>query len=289
MILYIILSLLNAKNLLSMINEWVCLIIGGNILSNRKKIFLLAALIGSMALLSGCMDIKVPITPDSTGIWNKYFVYPMSWLITYFADLFNNNYGLSIVVVTIIARLILVPLNVKQLRSSKAMQDIQPELKEIQKKYSSKDATTQKKLQEETMALFQRNGVNPIAGCLPLFVQMPILIAMYHAIMRTGAIKEQSFLWFQLGAPDPIFVLPVIAGAATFFQQKLMMAGNPSGQNPQMMVMLYVMPIMITVFAIFFPSALALYWVVGNVFMVIQTILIRKPMMKEDITGGETK
>ena len=249
-------------------------------MSNRKKLFLLLALMGLIVVLSACTQIDQPIDTTSTGFWNKYFVYPMSWLITFFAELFDGSYGLAIVIVTILARLVLVPLNVKQLKSSKAMQDIQPEIKEIQKKYSSKDAETQKKLQEEQMALFQKHGVNPLAGCLPIFVQMPILIAMYHAIMRTEAIKQGSFLWFELGVPDPFFILPLVAGGATFLQQKLMMADSPSAQNPQMKIMLYVMPIMITVFAVFFPSALALYWVVGNVFMVAQTVLIRKPMMK---------
>ncbi|MGY0694161.1 YidC family membrane integrase SpoIIIJ [Virgibacillus sp. FSP13] len=256
----------------------------------RKKIFLLATLIGLLALLSGCTEINEPITPESEGFWNSYFVYPMSWVITYFAEMFNENYGLSIVIVTIIIRLILLPLNVKQLKSSKAMQDIQPELKEIQQKYSSKDANTQQKLQQETMALFQKHGVNPLAGCLPIFVQMPILIAFYHAIRRTEEIQTHHFLWFELGSPDPFYILPLVAGAATFLQQKLMMAGNPAGQNPQMMVMLYVMPIMITVFAMFFPSALALYWVVGNIFMVAQTLFIRKPMMNNSNgNGGEKK
>ncbi|GGB43075.1 YidC family membrane integrase SpoIIIJ [Virgibacillus dakarensis] len=254
----------------------------------RKKILLLATFIGLLALLSGCTSVNEPITPESEGFWNKYFVYPMSQLITYFANLFDGNYGLAIVIVTIIIRLVLLPLNVKQLKSSKAMQDIQPQLKELQKKYSSKDANTQQKLQQETMALFQKHGVNPLAGCLPIFVQMPVLIAIYHAIMRTEAIKDHGFLWVQLGAPDPYYILPLIAGGATFLQQKLMMAGSPAAQNPQMMVMLYVMPIMITVFALFFPSALALYWVVGNIFMVAQTVFIRKPMMNNS-NGGDKK
>lgn len=260
--------------------------LGGRRLRN-KKMFIFLLLIGVVLLLSGCMDINEPINAESSGIWNKYFVYPMSWIIIYFAELFKSNYGLSIVVVTIIIRLILLPLNVKQLKSSKAMQDIQPELKELQAKYSSKDANTQQKLQQETMALFQKHGVNPLAGCLPIFVQMPILIAMYHAIMRTDAIQGHTFLWFALDSPD--YVLPIIAGAATYFQQKLMMAGSPAAQNPQMVAMLYLMPIMITVFAFFFPAALALYWVVGNIFMVAQTLFIRKPMMKDASTGGDKK
>lgn len=260
-------------------------------MSIRKKVFLTLGLIALIALLSGCTEIKEDISGESTGIWNTYFVWPMSQFITYFANLYNASYsyGLAIVTVTIIARLVLLPLNIKQLKSSKAMQDIQPKMKEIQSKYSSKDAKTQQKLQEETMKLFKENGVNPLAGCLPIFVQMPILIAMYHAIMRTPEIEDGSFLWFQLGSPDPYYILPLIAGSATFLQQKLMMSGNAASQNPQMKAMLYAMPIMITVFAIFFPSALALYWVVGNVFMVAQTLFIRKPMMKDASTGGGMK
>src|SRR5690625_5659742 len=91
-------------------------------------------------------------------------------------------------------------------------------------------------------------------SCLPIVVQMPILIAMYHAIMRTFEIREGVFLWFELGSPD--YILPLIAGGATFLQQKLMMSSNSAAaNNPQMTMMLYMMPIMITVIAFFFPSA----------------------------------
>jgi YidC/Oxa1 family membrane protein insertase len=244
-------------------------------------------LIGFVVILSGCGQINEPITPESEGIWNSYFVYPLSWLIQYFANLFDENYGLAIILVTVIIRTALLPLNIKQLRSTKAMQDIQPELKELQKKYSSKDANTQQKLQQETMALFQKHGVNPLAGCLPIFVQMPILLAIYHAIMRTEEIGHHTFLWFPLDEKD--YILPFIAGITTFLQQKLMMSGSAGANNPQMTVMLYMMPIMITVFAFMFPSALALYWIIGNLFMIAQTIFIRKPMMKDTNTGGDKK
>ncbi len=249
-----------------------------------------------LAVLSGCMEVDQDITNESTGIWNVYFVYPLSWLITFAAESMSENYGLSIVIVTILIRLVLLPLNIKQLKSSKAMQEVQPELKKVREKYSSKDAKSQQALQKETMELFQKNGVNPLAGCLPLVVQMPILIAFYHAIMRTAEIKEHSFLWFQLGQPDPFYILPIVAAGATFLQQKLMMAGNAGMQQggqmaAQMTMMLYMMPIMIGVVAIFFPSALALYWVVGNIFMVGQTLLINNPFKKkmEAEMGGNKK
>ena len=108
------------------------------------------------------------------------------WLIVKVAEFAGGSFGLSIIIVTIVIRLVLLPLMIKQTKSSKAMQAIQPELKEIKEKYSSKDQKTQQKLQQETMELFQKHGVNPMAGCLPLFVQMPILIGIYHAIMRTS-------------------------------------------------------------------------------------------------------
>jgi len=246
---------------------------------HNKQLLLIISIIVLMFILSGCTQVNEPINAESTGFWNEYFVYPLSSIIIFFASHFGGSYGWAIVVVTIIVRLLLVPLNVKQLKSSMAMQKLQPEIKALQEKYSSKDQATQQKLQQETMALFQKHGANPLAGCFPIFIQMPVFIALYHAIMRTEAIKTGSFLWFELGSTDPI--LPIIAGAATFFQQKLMMADSPASNNPQMKMMLYMMPIMITVFAFFFPAALALYWVVGNVFMVAQTFFIRRPMMKQ--------
>ncbi|TDQ38343.1 protein translocase subunit yidC [Aureibacillus halotolerans] len=238
-----------------------------------------ALLIGVMLVLSGCTEINQPINADSQGIWNEYFVYPLSWLITEIAVFFSENYGLAIILVTLLIRLVLLPLFIKQTRSSKAMQEIQPELKELREKYKSKDQKTQQQLQQETMKLFQERKVNPLAGCLPVVIQMPILLAFYHAIMRTGEIENHNFLWFDLGASDPYFILPIIAGVTTFLQQKLMMAGAAQ-QNPQMVMLMWIMPIMIVVFAIYFPAALALYWVTGNIFMIIQTYFVKGPSKK---------
>ncbi|MCC3359346.1 YidC family membrane integrase SpoIIIJ [Bacillus sp. REN16] len=249
----------------------------------KRRILLLSALIGLILLLSGCAQVNDPITAESTGVWNKYFVYPLSWLITYFAELFSNNYGLAIIIVTLLIRFALLPLMIKQTRSSKAMQAIQPELKSLREKYSSKDQATQQKLQQETMQLFQKHGVNPLAGCFPLLIQMPILIGFYHAIMRTSEIANHNFLWFDLGEKDPYYILPLVAGVTTFIQQKITMMGMDN--NPQMAMMLWLMPIMIVVFAISFPAALSLYWVVGNIFMIVQTYLIKGPDIRAAKSG----
>ncbi|MDQ0271966.1 YidC family membrane integrase SpoIIIJ [Cytobacillus purgationiresistens] len=252
----------------------------------KKRIPLLIGLILVTVLLAGCTEFNQPITSESEGFWNEFIVYPLSIFIIKIAEIFPGaSYGLSIIIVTIIIRLILLPLMIKQTRSSKAMQAVQPEMQQLRAKYSSKDQKTQQKLQQETMALFQKHGVNPLAGCLPLIVQMPILIGFYHAISRTTEIAEHNFLWFDLGAPDPIYVLPVVAGITTFIQQKMMMAGQDMSASPQMAtqmtMMLWLMPIMIVVFAINFPAALSLYWVVGNLFMIIQTYFIKGPDLKK--------
>ncbi|MDQ0257565.1 YidC/Oxa1 family membrane protein insertase [Evansella vedderi] len=250
-----------------------------------RKLGLVLLLVGLMLFLTGCFNINEPITEGSDGIWDPYFVYPLSWLMTTIAEALNNSYGLAIIIVTILLRILILPLMIKQTKSTKAMQAIQPEMQALREKYSAKDQQTQQKLQQETMALFQKHNVNPLAGCLPIFVQMPILIGFYHAIIRTpqinpdidpvqyGHYEPQMFLWFELGAADPYFILPLVAGATTYIQQKMMMVTD----NPQMKMLLYLMPIMIMAFAAFFPAALALYWVIGNLFMIVQTYFITGP------------
>jgi YidC/Oxa1 family membrane protein insertase len=253
----------------------------------KKRILLIIGLVSMMILLAGCTEVNKPITSSSTGVWNEYIVYPLSVLITSVSE-FLGDYGLGIIAVTILIRLAILPLMIKQTKSSKAMQAIQPEMQSLRAKYSSKDAATQQKLQQETMALFQKYGVNPLAGCFPLLIQMPILIGFYHAISRTREIANHSFLWFDLGDKDPYYILPVIAGITTFIQQKITMAGTDA--NPQMAaqmkMMLYVMPVMIVVFAVNFPAALSLYWVVGNIFMIVQTYFIKGPDLKKAAAGN---
>ncbi|WP_085522433.1 YidC family membrane integrase SpoIIIJ [Tuberibacillus sp. Marseille-P3662] len=255
----------------------------------RRKIVLITTLLLLVTVLAGCGNLQTPITSESEGFWNEWFIYPLSAFITYIAGIFNNSYGLAIIICTILVRLLILPLMIKQTKSSKAMQEVQPEIKKLREKYSSKDAETQKKLQEETMKLFQQHKVNPLAGCFPIIIQMPILIAFYQAVYRTEAIKQHEFLWFSLGQPD--YILPIIAALFTFAQQKLMM-GRTGNANPQMAMMMYIFPVMIAIFGFYFPSALALYWVVGNLFMIIQTYFITAPKPKEansNNTGGNKK
>lgn len=247
-------------------------------------------------ILSGCTEMNEPVTSESPGIWNEFVVYPLSWLIINIAGLFGHpwGYGMAIMIVTVLIRLLILPLAVKQIKSSKAMHMIQPELEKLRQKYSSKDAVTQQKLQEEQLLLLQKYDINPMAGCLPVLVQMPILIGFYHAIMRTEEIRGNLFLWFELSSPDPYYILPALAGLLTYFQQKVLMIGQPG--NPQTAMMLWMMPLMIVIFSLFLPAALPLYWIVGNIFTIIQSYFIKIPVaplaeteQAASLTGGKKK
>lgn len=228
-------------------------------------------------LLAGCTPATTPINPEN-GVWDKYFVGPLANALDWFADVLWGSYGLAILVVTIIIRFIILPLTLKQYKSSKKMQDLQPELNKLKTKYKDDP----KKQQEETMKLFQSNGVNPLAGCLPLIVQMPILIALYNSIMRNHNIAEHSFLWMQLGTKDPYYILPLLAALTTFIQQKTM----STQMNPQMKNLMFIFPVMIFVMAMNFASALPLYWIFSNTFTIIQNYFIYGGSQNK---GGQSK
>lgn len=233
-------------------------------MSRRLKIT--GILLGLMLFLAGCSVDPQTNPVDNVGFWDKYFVYPLSLSLDWFAELAWEEYGIAILIVTIIIRTLVLPLTIKQYRSSKAMQALQPDLKKIKEKY--KDNT--QKQQEETMKLFQTHGVNPLAGCFPLLVQMPILIALYHAIMRNPDIYTHKFLWLELGEKDPYYILPLLAALTTFLQQKVMSSTMPA----QMQSLLIIFPILIFVMAMNFASALPLYWVYSNIYTIVQSYFL---------------
>ncbi|AYC28378.1 membrane protein insertase YidC [Paenisporosarcina cavernae] len=245
----------------------------------KKHLGLILLVISVTLLLSGCSEYNQPIYDSSNGFWNEYIVWPLVSFITLFKD-FLGTYGLGIVAVTIIIRLAILPLMIKQTKSSKKMQEVQPELKRLKEKYSSKDATTQKKYQEEMMALFKEKGVNPASGCLPLVIQMPILIGFYHAISRMNVTPEIDLGTF-LGLPlaEPSIVFAIIAGLMQF----VVLRTGPAMDNPQMKIMMYIMPFMIVGFGLYLPFALTLYWVIGNIISLIQNLIIYKPWEKKSV------
>jgi YidC/Oxa1 family membrane protein insertase len=243
------------------------------LLPRRLKMALLFVLIA--VLSAGCTAANpnhpLPIDPVNGGIWDKFFVFPLSWMLQKTSDVFGGSYGIAILIVTVIVRLAILPLMLKQMKSSKKMQELQPLLVKIKDKHKNDP----QKYQQEMVKLYQENQVNPLSGCLPILIQMPVLLAFYHAIVRTGPIRHHDFLWLQLGEKDPYFILPIIAAATTYLQQWIMMRNNTAmSDNPQMKMMLYLMPAMILFISVSLPSALALYWVYGNIFSIIQTYFL---------------
>ena len=244
-------------------------------MSKRKRLLLSLGLVTLVLFLSACGNTE-SITSDSTGFWDGFVIYNFSRFIIALSELFGNNYGVGIIIFTIIIRVILIPLNYFQTKSTQKMQKIQPQVKALQEKYPSKDTQTRELLQAETSRLYSENGVNPYAGCLPTLVQMPVMIAFYRAISRTEILSSSNFLWMNLGERDPYFVLPILAAILTYFTSKLTMMSQADGGG-QTKVMLYMMPALILFMGSTLPSALSLYWVISNAFSVVQTLILNNP------------
>lgn len=243
--------------------------------SHNKRLLALASILPVVVFLAGCAS-KKPITAHSTGFWDHYVVWNVVRAIEGLSHIFGNNYGWGIVVFTIIIRIIILPLMIFQLRSSRKMMELQPQIKELQKKYPGKDAESRQKLAAAQQKLYQDAGANPMVGCLPLLIQMPVLYALYQAIYRSPVLKSGAFLWTQLGSKDPYFILPILAALFTYLTSKLSMMSQPES-NTMTTTMTYAMPVMIFVMALNLPSALTLYWVVTNAFSALQTLLFNNP------------
>ena len=204
-----------------------------------------------------------------------------------------GNYGIAIIIFTIIVKLVMIPLTIKQTKSMKNMQEIQPKIKEIQKKY----ANDKEKMNEKVMALYKEHNVNPFGGCLPLLIQFPIIIGLFTVLRQpenygfAREVVESSFLWLpSLSAPDP-WILPLLAGATTYLSSKTMASkgGGGAQQEGMQKMMLYFFPIMIFWWGRSFPAGLTLYWVVSNLFQTGQQLVINKPSSFLPGRGSEAK
>jgi YidC/Oxa1 family membrane protein insertase len=193
-----------------------------------------------------------------------------------------HSYGLAIIIFTILVRAVLAPLNLRQLRSAKKMAALAPKIKEIQQKYKG----NREELTKAQMALYKEEGVNPASGCLPLLIQMPILYALFFVFQELakpekGAIYHQPFLWFTLDKPDSYFghfflwpqaywgPLPLLAGLTQWVQARMMMQPTSDPQQRMTQQIMQFMPLMIIVFAVNYPSGLALYWVTSTLFSIV--------------------
>jgi len=206
---------------------------------------------------------------------------PLGALLKLIFDL-TNNYGMSIILFTIVVKLVTVPLTIKQTRSMKEMQEIQPKLKKLQEKYK----TDKEQLNVKTMELYKEHNISPFGGCLPLLIQFPIIIGLFAVIREPGLYVFESqaayeaintsFLWLSnLASSDP-WILPILAGVTTYLSSVTMTAkGTKPDQTQKMMT--YMMPVMIFWWGKSFPAGLTLYWVISNGFQIAQQLIIRRP------------
>ena len=209
----------------------------------------------------------------------------INWLYHLTVSAGIGSYGLAIILMTILIKIVLFPLTLKQMKSMTMMQQLAPKIKEIQEKYKGKDP---QKMQQLIMELYKEHKVNPAAGCLPLLIQMPILIALYRALLKFKFVdpNHASFLWIknlsQIG--DPYFILPVLAGLTTYFQTR--MTTNTQDQTQKMM--LYTMPLFIAWITHTVPAGLGVYWVTFNLAGIIQQYFVNKQTlaMKEALMEG---
>ncbi len=178
----------------------------------------------------------------------------------------TGSFGLSIILLTILIKIVLLPFTLKQDKSMKEMKKLQPKIDELKKRYEGDPQV----LNQKTMELYKEHKVNPAGGCLPLLIQLPILWALFGVLRKEGVVPDEAFLWFSLVTPDPFFVLPILNGAVSFVQQKLM--GTSS--NPQMKNMMYIFPIMMIFISYKMPGGLQLYWLTSSVTGVIQQYFV---------------
>ena len=212
-----------------------------------------------------------------------FFARIIGWILAAIYGVIDN-YGVSIIVLTLLMRLAMVPLYAKQMKSSAKMSEAQSKIKDIQTRY----ANNREKMNEEMQKLYSEEGINPTSGCLPLLVQMPILLGLFQLLRNpltymTGpdmvVAVHESFLWVKdLCQPDS-WILPILAGISTYFTFSLM--PQQEGAASGMSGMKYFYPILIFLIGRSFPAGLALYWAIGNTFTIGQNLFFNKKMKKE--------
>ncbi len=208
-----------------------------------------------------------------TDLWNMLIVGPLTAALVGLHGVLGS-YGLTIIAFTIIIKLVTYPLNAMQLRSSKAMRDIQPLIDDAKRRYG-KD---KERLSQETMRIYRENGVNPALGCLPMLIQMPVWFGLYWALLNLSHTSEafinEGFLWLpSLAQPDPLYIVVVLTVVTQFVVQKMMtMPSTDPTQKTMNQVMLF-MPLTFGFVAMSVPSGLALYWVTTNLFTFGQQLL----------------
>lgn len=255
----------------------------------KRSLTLISLLTLTTVLLSACQSSN---GKGGGGFFHHYLVEPFISAIHGLAGILGGNFGLSIIVVTLLIRLALMPLMLRQYKNQMGMKEkmdvLKPEMDAIQKKMKAeKDPKKKQELQQEMMGLYQKHGVNPLnMGCLPILIQMPILTGFYYAIRGNAEIASHSFLWFSLGKPD--IAITILAGLIYYLQFKVSQSSMPAQQQEQMKYMGLLSPIMIVMFSLKAPAALPLYWAVGGTFLTIQTLISRRLYQSKKVPEVQT-
>lgn len=238
------------------------------------KLFTMLGL--AVFVLSGCQAVQ-----NKEGFFYSIFVKPMEFLLEFFGNtIFSGSYGLAIIAITVLIRLVLMPIMLKNYRQQQKMKTkmdaFKPEMEAVQKKMKeAKTKEEQMQHQQEMMALYQKHGINPLnMGCLPMLIQMPIIMGLYFSILYSTDVKTHEFLWFSLGSPD--IAMTIVAGIVYLVQARVSLWTVPEQQKAQMKMFIYISPIMIVFISMSSMAALPLYWSVSGALLIIQTYIGRK-------------
>ncbi len=236
--------------------------------------------------LPKCEDFKIN-SGEYEGLWTTIFVKPLAFFILSLGSKIGS-YAVSIIIITIIIRLICYPFTRKIAVQSEMMKKATPELERIRKKYANKtDQESMMKQNQEMMMVYKKYNFNPLSSCLVSFIQFPLLFAFFEAINRVPAIFEEKFIGFQLGTTPLVgfgtdtfymyILLMLIMAATTVFTFKM----NNNNTDVSMKMMPIIMSVMIIITGLVMPSALVIHWTVGNIFTILQNIIVKKGMEKK--------
>jgi YidC/Oxa1 family membrane protein insertase len=203
------------------------------------------------------------------GDWLKWLAIPMLNTLKFLYG-YVHNYGIAIIILTVLIKMIFWPLGNKSYKSMKEMQKLQPKMTALREKYKG-DKT---RLSQESMALYKTHKVNPLGGCLPMVVQIPVFFGLYKALLYAIELRHSPFFWWiqDLSAKDPYYITPLVMGATMFLQQKM----TPTGADPMQAKIMLLMPVVFTFMFLNFPSGLVIYWLFNNIISIGQQVYINK-------------
>ena len=217
--------------------------------------------------------------------WTSIFVKPLAWVIIQIGNLLKSNYGLALIIVTILIRLVLLPFTISSLRQSERIKKAQDKLNKLEKKYANKnDQQSMMMKSQEMMAIYKEYNINPLAGCLVSFLQIPLFFAFYEALNRLPVLFEGKFLGLHLGMTPLMganigdwyyLALPVFVGVVTYFSFK-MSRTQMGDQAKQMNMMFNIMIIMIFITSFSMSTSIILYWIISSAFSIVQTLIIKR-------------